>query len=678
MATLVIDTETTGLDILHGCKPFMVGIFEPEIDRTHIYEWVVNVKTRTPIIPANHISEIQNLIDSSTKIIFHNASFDIIALSSIKITIPDNVIIEDTMIMSHAFYNLSQKKLKFLSQVYCGIPFEEEEDLRNITLKARHIGKMLGYRIAKIGDSHFPGYKSKKSKGSDIDQIWKFDMWLPNQIHWYKTHNIVTVDKKLLKKNLSEVDNTWKSVTKYYCIMDVYRTWGLYQFLSTELKQSGAIDFYTKINRPLIRIFTESECRGLPVNEDTLDEATVQLKTIMDKNYETVCKFYGKDSFNLKSYVQLKEFLYHKLKLPVIEVSEKGNPKTNIVTMKKLLATIPYDKSPKKYMALQALHDYKEAKGSITHYETWKKNLSYSFKDNIRRLYGRLNAVGTNTTRTASYDPNVQNLKTMLRGVFQTDDNHVLCSIDYSQQQLRVYAEICDEKSLKTAFKNDEDIHEFVFCKAYEYINGCLPDMPITKDQKRKGKALNFGVIFGAQQAKIEKESGVPNFKKFMDSIFPNVGYAQKELREQYLKYGGVKMPYNLTLYTNDSHKLFNYVVQGMEGIIVKMALICCYQYLKETNCGHFLTIIHDELVFELKKDMNYVKHAKKLSAIMSACGSLFGVYSPTQIEISVGAWNESIKIPKNHPDFIERYGLTYVKRKGFYEHAIGFGDAKD
>ena len=99
---LAIDTETTGLDVHSGCKPFAVYCYDGKEYRYWV--WDVDPISRQPIVPKKDIKEIVAYINSFDELVMHNYSFDIRMLESVGIVFPWEGRLDDTGVMGHCLH----------------------------------------------------------------------------------------------------------------------------------------------------------------------------------------------------------------------------------------------------------------------------------------------------------------------------------------------------------------------------------------------------------------------------------------------------------------------------------------------------------------------------------------------------------------------------------------------
>lgn len=176
-----LDTETTGIDLVHGAMAFLVTTCADD-GRVQCWEWDVNPLTRRPDVLAEDVVEITALIDSAELIYAHNAKFDVRALATIGIELPWAKV-RDTLIASHLLASNSGHRLDELCLDYLNISIDHyEEKIKKVTQTCRAIAKRdyPTWRIAKEGMPDGPSVQDG-AKRTD-DKPWKGDMWLPRAL----------------------------------------------------------------------------------------------------------------------------------------------------------------------------------------------------------------------------------------------------------------------------------------------------------------------------------------------------------------------------------------------------------------------------------------------------------------------------------------------------------------
>ena len=212
-----------------------------------------------------------------------------------------------------------------------------------------------------------------------------------------------------------------------------------------------------------------------------------------------------------------------------------------------------------------------------------------------------------------------------IRKAFVADKDNILISADYNQIEMRILADLADVKELKKAFQNNEDIHSLT---ARQIFN--IDINKVNQDQRRKAKAINFGIIYGISQYGLAKQINVSNFEaeEFLNSYFlkfPEI----KVYMDRTIKFCR-KSGYVSNIFGRRSHFInindknynvrnfqeraaINAPIQGSAAEIMRLAMIRIDKKLKEQkfNKTKLLLQIHDELIFESPK--NEVKKISKV-----------------------------------------------------------------
>ena len=220
----------------------------------------------------------------------------------------------------------------------------------------------------------------------------------------------------------------------------------------------------------------------------------------------------------------------------------------------------------------------------------------------------------------ASSDPNLQNIPIKsedgknIRKAFIAEKNHVLISADYNQIEMRILADLADVKELKKAFNNNEDIHSLTASQIFN-----INIKKVTQDQRRKAKAINFGIIYGISQYGLAKQINVSNHEaeKFLNAYFAKFPEI-KTYMDQTIKFCR-KTGYVNNIFGRRSHFInindknynvrnfqeraaINAPIQGSAAELMRLAMIRLSKRLNDQKTKMLLQI-HDELIFETPKE---------------------------------------------------------------------------
>lgn len=221
------------------------------------------------------------------------------------------------------------------------------------------------------------------------------------------------------------------------------------------------------------------------------------------------------------------------------------------------------------------------------------------------RVHARFWQTGTDTFRISSTDPNLQQTPRRMRKVYGNIDGYSVVGSDYSQIEVRIAAEIANDEVLLNAFRTDDDIHRQIAAVVY----GIDPEQ-VTTDQRKKAKALVFGLLFGGTESTLyrhSKSSGgnltADESLHLMTQFFKQF-QGLKRQREKAVQLA--RSPYPVILRLPNSARrvlvgqskrhtvILNTLVQGSAAIGLKYGLIDAYK----TGLAEYLGgTVHDENV---------------------------------------------------------------------------------
>ena len=471
-----------------------------------------------------------------------------------------------------------------------------------------------------------------------------------SQIHLdHKTisyKDLVGTGKKQI--NFSEVD---LDLAKNYASEDADITFRLYQIFIKNLKSEKLLNIYEIFEKPLIKILAHMEICGIKVDNNFLKILSKKFEGKIQKLEKEIFKI-SKKKFNIGSTKQLGEIMYNELKIANIKKTKKGSFATS--------AQVLEDLSFKGHELPKLVLDWRQ----VTKLKnTYSDSLQEHINKNSKRVHTSFLLAATSTGRLASSDPNLQNIPIKsddgkdIRKSFIADNQSLLISADYNQIEMRILADLADVKELKKAFKNNEDIHSLT---ASQVFNVKVKD--VNSDMRRKAKAINFGIIYGISQYGLAKQIGVSNVEaeEFLNAYFikfPEIKNYMEYTIKFCRKSGFVNNIFGRrTHVTGINDKKFNIrnfqeraainaPIQGSASEIMRLAMIRInkkFESIKNLNCKILLQI-HDELIFEVKKDevLEYEKLIKKeMSSVKDSDLHTFSI--PLSIDINHGNnWGE-------------------------------------
>ena len=365
-------------------------------------------------------------------------------------------------------------------------------------------------------------------------------------------------------------------------------------------------NLYNEVELPLVPVLREMEAAGVRVDVAKLKEAEATLTAELNALEQRIYELAG-EPFNINSPRQVGELLFDKLKL---DTKAKKSKTGQYSTSEEVLVALK-----EKHEIVGQILDYRELKKLVTTYIAALPG--YIAEDG--KIHTTYNQTVTATGRLSSSNPNLQNLPIrsergrFIREAVIPDEGCLFLSADYSQIELRLMAHFSQDEHMLAAFRSGQDIHAATAAKIYG-----LPIEQVTKDQRRKAKTANFGIIYGisafglAQQLDCSRTEA----KQLIDdyfAAFPRViSYieAQKELARQrgYAETLFGRKRYlpditsqNATVRSFAERNAVNAPIQGTAADIIKMAMVSIHRRLKEENLqAQMIMQVHDELNFNV------------------------------------------------------------------------------
>ena len=417
--------------------------------------------------------------------------------------------------------------------------------------------------------------------------------------------------------NFSEVD---VEKAKDYAAEDADITFRLYKKFQKSLKDEKMINIYEIFEKPLLKILAFMEIEGIKIDNKFLESLSTKFEKKIFKIQNEVFKI-SKKEFNIASPKQLGEILYNDLKIADLKKTKKGSFATS--------ASVLEDLAFKGHKFPQLVLDWRQVSKLKN---TYSDSLPEHINPNTQRVHTSFLLAATTTGRLASSDPNLQNIPIKsedgkdIRKAFIAKKDHVLISADYNQIEMRILADLADVKGLKKAFKNNEDIHSLTASQIFN-----VDIKKVNQDQRRKAKAINFGIIYGISQYGLAKQINVTNHEaeEFLNAYFlkfPEIKIYMDRTIKFCRKSGFVNNIFgrrshfinindkNYNIRNFQERAAINAPIQGSAAEIMRLAMIRLDKKLSDQKNQNtkMLLQIHDELIFETPKE-----EAKRISKII-------------------------------------------------------------
>lgn len=431
-----------------------------------------------------------------------------------------------------------------------------------------------------------------------------------------------------------------------YAAEDADVTLRLHQALWPKLAaETSLVSVFDSIEMPLVPVLSKIERQGALVSTELLHRQSGELGQRMEQLKSEAYDLAGQE-FNLGSPKQLGEILFEKLQLPIIKKTPKGAPSTAEDVLQELALDYPLPKLLLEYRSLSKLKS------------TYTDKLPEMVNPQTGRVHTSYHQAVAATGRLSSSDPNLQNIPIRtqegrrIRQAFIAPEGYRIVAADYSQIELRIMAHLSDDPGLLTAFRDGQDVHRATAAEVFE-----IDVEEVNAEQRRKAKAINFGLIYGMSAFGLAKQLhlGRNEAQEYIDRYFdryPGVADYMDRTRAVAKEQGYVETLFGRRLYLpeiNARNKMrvqaaertaINAPMQGTAADIIKRAMLTVDEWLEQGGAdARMIMQVHDELVLEVASaEVDAV--SGELCRLMSNAAELS---VPLLVEAGVGDnWDEA------------------------------------
>ncbi len=407
--------------------------------------------------------------------------------------------------------------------------------------------------------------------------------------------------------------------------------------LAERLEDTGMDDLYVRVELPLVSVLADMERTGVAIDGARMGEIAHKVSEQAAELEARAHELAG-EPFALGSPKQLGEVLFERLGLPA---GRKG--KTGYSTDARVLSRIR-----DQHEIVAVVEEWRELTKLLTTYLVPLPGLIGP----DGRLHTTFSQVTASTGRLSANNPNLQNIPVRtplgreIRSTFVAAEGSRLLSVDYSQVELRILAHLSGEPVLREAFARGDDIHAVTAAEVLD-----KPIETLTRDERDRAKAVNFGIIYGisafglSEQLGIEREEAqayidryrgrMPSVAAFIErsiEIARERGYATTllgrrrpvpELRAQ-----------NWQVRSLGERLAVNSVMQGSAADIIKLAMVRIHRRLGEEGLASRLVLqIHDELLLEVPD----VETSAARDLVVSEMVGAYDLDPPLAVDAGVG-----------------------------------------
>ena len=377
--------------------------------------------------------------------------------------------------------------------------------------------------------------------------------------------------------------------------------------LDKALKEQGLDKLLTDIELPLVPVLASMELAGARIDVKALKDYSITLTGQMNR-LEEECHQLAGIPFNTASPAQVGEVLFDHLRIdPKAKKTKTGQYSTTEDILLKLR-----DRHPLVDKIL-------ELRGIRKLLSTYVNALPALINPQTGRIHTTFNQTVTATGRLSSTNPNLQNIPVRtddgkeIRRAFIPADGNVFFSADYSQIELRLVADLSQDKTMLDAFAHDHDIHAITAARIYH-----KPLEQVTGDERRKAKTANFGILYGISAFGLAQRLNIPRdeAKMLIDgyyATFPQVrDYIDRSIAQAREKgyvttlYGRRRMlpdinSRNAVVRSFSERNAINAPIQGTAADVIKLAMVQIYRRFKQEGIQSKMILqVHDELNFDV------------------------------------------------------------------------------
>ncbi len=428
-----------------------------------------------------------------------------------------------------------------------------------------------------------------------------------------RTYDLADVYQRHLQRQLAPASEQMSLLDEDTSVVDsAAAILELAEKLTGELREIDSYELYADLELPLVTILAEMEENGIAVDVDVLQNQQKKFAEKVAAAEETARQLVDEPSLNLSSPKQLSVVLFDKLELPKTKKTKTG-----------------YSTAAKEIEALAAKNPHPFLDQLLAHreYQKMKSTLEGLIKSvgEDGRIHTTFNQTVTSTGRLSSTDPNLQNIPVRteagrrIRSAFTVGEGYeCLLTADYSQIEMRVMAHLSEDPGLIEAYKEGEDLHNFVGSRVFD-----VPISEVTPELRRRVKAMSYGLVYGLSAYGLSNQLGIPagEAKQIMESYFQRFGGVKRYLDqvvEQARRDGYTSTIFGRRRYLpelnsdnrvareNAERAALNAPIQGTAADVIKVAMIRVDHALSTTKragkplASRVLLQVHDELVVEV------------------------------------------------------------------------------
>lgn len=446
------------------------------------------------------------------------------------------------------------------------------------------------------------------------EQRHNMDLLAEKYLHYRTIPIEALIGSGRTQRNMADLEP--KEIVDYAC-EDADVTLRLYPILKEEMEKYEVTSVFTHIEMPLLPVLARMERNGVRLDTAALEETGRNFTERMQQLETDIYELAGHE-FTITSPKQVGVVLFDELQISAkVKKTKTGQYSTSEEVLESLRDKHPIVEKILQHRALKKLlSTYVEALPKLIHPETGHIHTSF-------------NQAVTATGRLSSSNPNLQNIPVRgedgreIRRAFVPEEGEVFFSADYSQIELRIMAHLSEDEHMVADFNSGLDIHAATAARIFH-----KPVEEVDRDERRKAKTANFGIIYGISAFGLSERMGVSRgeAKELIENYFstyPKVREYMNESIERAKQTGYITTQFGRRRYLADinagnatvrgyaERNAVNAPIQGTAADIIKLAMVAIDRRLREEKLQTRMILqVHDELNFSVPPtELEQVRH---------------------------------------------------------------------
>lgn len=432
----------------------------------------------------------------------------------------------------------------------------------------------------------------------------------------YQTIHIDTLIGPKGKNQKNMADLAPADICDYAC-EDADITLQLMEPLKAEMENNQLTRVFHEIEMPLMPVLAQMERNGVRLDTEALSETGEQFRQRMQQLETEIYELAG-HPFTITSPRQVGEVLFDELKL---NEKAKKTKSGQYSTGEEVLEAIKH-----KHPIVEKILAHRALKKLISTYIDALPKLIYPATG---RIHTSFNQAVTATGRLSSSNPNLQNIPVRgddgreIRKAFVPEPGCIFFSADYSQIELRIMAHLSADEHLVNDFRCGRDIHAATASRIFH-----KPIEEVSRDERRKAKTANFGIIYGisafglAERMEVSRTEAKELITNYFDT-YPRVKEYMQTSVKRARELGYIVTEFGRRRYLPDitsrnavvrgyaERNAVNAPIQGTAADIIKIAMVRIAQRFEAEGIQSKMILqVHDELNFSvLPEELDHVKN---------------------------------------------------------------------